>query len=122
MTRPRMNPDRQLFGVIGSVADVSALKRHWNAYFEDNGIDAFMDSYPTQKEELPERLSEMFHFDRRGYIVGKPLQEAVIPLLDAVDPSAREEGSVDTVVNDNGVLTGHYLCCNFEQQKQVWEI
>lgn len=120
MTKPRTNPDRQLFGVIGTVDDVSALRKQWNTFFEAQGMDAFMDYYPTPEAELPERLSEMFHFDRRGYIVGKPLQKAIIPLLDQLDESAREEGSVDTVANIGGVLTGYFLSCNFEQQKEVW--
>lgn len=113
MTKPRTNPDRELFGIIGKVDDISAEKKWWNARFLQEGKDAFMDSYPTKEQELPERLSEMFHFDRRGYIVGKPLQEAIIPLLDALDSSVGE-GRVDFVLNTGGIMTG-YLLGNHEK-------
>ncbi|MDP7477205.1 MAG: hypothetical protein QF442_02030 [Candidatus Peribacteraceae bacterium] len=98
--------------------DTSAEKRYWNSRFEEEGIDAFLDHYPTKEEELPERLSEMFHHDRRGYIVGKALQQAIIPLLDSIDSSAGE-GSVDTVVNDGGVLIG-YVCNDNIKRWNLW--
>lgn len=120
MTKPRTNPDRQLFGVIGTVDNVSALKKQWNGYFTDEGLDAFMDSYATTPQELPERLSEMYHFDRRGYIVGKPLQKAIIPLLDALDASSEGEGRVDTVVNRGGVMTGYYCAEDFATLRALW--
>jgi shikimate dehydrogenase len=42
----------------------------------------------------------------RGCAVSMPFKEAVIPFLDALDPSARAIDSVNTIVNDNGRLTG----------------
>jgi shikimate dehydrogenase len=36
-----------------------------------------------------------------------PFKEAVIPLLDRLAPSAKAIDSVNTIVNDDGVLTGH---------------
>lgn len=120
MTKPRTNPDRQLFGVIGVINDVSTLRSEWNTWFEAEGIDAFMGYYPTKEAELPDRLSEMFHFDRRGYIVGKALGKAIIPLLDHLDSTAVEEGSVDTVVNDGGVFTGYFLQTDTQKLQQVW--
>lgn len=103
MTKPRTNPDRLLFGLLGSFADSSAQQSFWNKKFLDEHIDAFMDHYPTKDDQIPERLSEMFHFDRRGYIVGKSLQKAIIPYLDRA-----EEGSVNAVVNRGGILCGFF--------------
>tara|TARA_Y100000310_G_C20569890_1_gene757451 strand:+ start:590 stop:949 length:360 start_codon:yes stop_codon:yes gene_type:complete len=114
MTKPRVNPGRLLFGLIGSFEDTSAQKSYWNKKFYDEGIDAFMDHYPTKASELPERLSEMFHFDRRGYIVGKALQEAILPLLDRVEG----EGSVAVVANKNGICIGY----SETHPENVWSI
>ena len=36
-----------------------------------------------------------------------PYKEAVIPYLDAIDDAAREIGAVNTIVNENGKLTGY---------------
>ena len=73
-----------------------------------------MDSYPATTANLHERLSEMYHFDRRGYIVDSSLSEAVYPLLDFCHVSKAEEGSPITLIrNDNGVLNGyHFVIAN----------
>lgn len=103
-----MSPHRELYGIIGHVPDASRIVKEWNAAFRAKGVDASMDLYPTTAQNLPERLSEMFHFDRRGYIVGEDLAEAIIPLLDRVEPQARSSG-VRFVWNDGGVLVGTQL-------------
>lgn len=43
----------------------------------------------------------------RGAAVSMPYKTAVIPMLDHVAPSAARTGAVNTIVNDDGVLTGH---------------
>ncbi|MFT3766223.1 MAG: NAD(P)-binding domain-containing protein [Minicystis sp.] len=43
----------------------------------------------------------------RGCGVSMPYKQDVIPLLDALDPLAARIGAVNTVVNDDGRLTGH---------------
>ena len=116
-----MNPDRQLFGLLGAFPDTSEKKRYWNSYFTQNRIDAFLDHYPTSETEIPERLSEMFHFDRRGYIVGKSLQKAIILQLDRLDSSAAGEGRASLILNDGGVLIG-FVCESPEEAKAVWNV
>jgi len=105
MTKPRLSTTRELYGILGAHPQASTLQREMNAIFDAEGIDAFCDRYPTNVDQIPERLSEMFHFDRRAYIVGSKLQEAILPLLDVVDTS----GAVDLVLNKGGVLTGYFL-------------
>jgi len=103
-----MSVDREIYGIIGTIENSSEIRSKWNAYFEDTGIDAFIDKYPTTIETLPERLSEMFHFDRRAYVVGDNLQEAVIPLLD------KSESKVNLIINDGGVMKGIWFEGDFE--------
>ena len=43
----------------------------------------------------------------RGVSCTMPHKRAVLPLLDQLDPIAREIGAVNTIVNDKGVLTGY---------------
>jgi shikimate dehydrogenase len=43
----------------------------------------------------------------RGFGVSMPFKQAVLPLLDALDPIAAKIGAVNTIVNDAGRLTGH---------------
>jgi shikimate dehydrogenase len=42
----------------------------------------------------------------RGASISMPFKEAIIPMLDALEPSAKAIESVNTVVNNEGVLTG----------------
>ena len=42
----------------------------------------------------------------RGASISMPFKEAIIPMVDELDPSAKAIDSVNTVVNNNGVLTG----------------
>ncbi|PIR53411.1 hypothetical protein COU76_01180 [Candidatus Peregrinibacteria bacterium CG10_big_fil_rev_8_21_14_0_10_49_10] len=107
MNKPRVSPSRELFGILGSYPHASALQKEWNAFFTKQGMDAFCDRYPTKEDHLPERLSEMFHFDRRAYIIGPKLQHPILPLLDVLDASAKQK--VNMVLNRGGVLTGFLL-------------
>ncbi|MFH1670551.1 MAG: hypothetical protein ABIA92_03100 [Patescibacteria group bacterium] len=109
MTRPRISPERELYGIMGKVPNAGKLQSQWNAFFKKEGMDAFMDKYPTTVEQLPERLSEMFHFDRRAYIVGPELQEEIMPLLDEIDELSREKGRANLVLNKDGVIIGGNL-------------
>ena len=43
----------------------------------------------------------------RGFGVSMPFKIEIMPLLDRLDELARRIGAVNTVVNDDGVLTGH---------------
>jgi hypothetical protein len=63
----------------------------------------------------------MFHFDRTGYLVSPVLERAVVPILDRLEGRCTEEGRVDTIWNDGGVLWG-FLLGNvpFEERFAVW--
>lgn len=122
MTKSRSNCDRQLYGLLGSVPNGSKVQAAWNKYFHEEGIDAFMGKYPATIDTLPERLSEMFHFDRRFYIVSEKLGPSIIALLDHIDSSATEVSDVDFVLNEDGVLTGYFLGireAEFLRQKDI---
>jgi len=108
MSKPRTSAEREIFGIVGKHENARTIQRDWNAYFATKGIDAFMDKYECTQESLPERLSEMYHFDRRAYIVSFSLQKAICPLLDSLDASAEGEGRVSVVRNNGGVLTGYF--------------
>lgn len=106
-------------GLIGAACS-SRARTTWNELFRERGFAAFFDFYRTKtKEDLELRLSEMFLLERRGYVVASELQTIILPLLDRLDLTAIEKGSVDTVVNDGGVLIGYY-CEDDEKKISVW--
>ena len=118
MTKPKANAGRECFGIVASRIPSSALKA-WNGLFLEEGRDAVMSAYPTEVKLLPERLSEMFHFDRRGYVVeGVPLQRAVIPLLDELDRTVSSR--VDTILNRSGLLVGYFFAGEDAKRRRLW--
>ena len=108
MGRSRTSVQRELYGILGDIPNSGAVRSAWHKYFTEQNIDACLTKYPTTVDTLPERLSEMFHFDRRLYIVGEDLQEAILPLLDQLDNSVTG-AKVNVVRNDRGIFTGLWV-------------
>lgn len=57
--------------------------------------------------DLKAALDAMRALGIRGFGISMPFKLQVMPLLDAIDPLAKKIGAVNTVVNDEGTLTGH---------------
>ncbi|OIH84769.1 shikimate 5-dehydrogenase [Arthrobacter sp. UCD-GKA] len=57
--------------------------------------------------DLAQAISGVRGLGLRGAAVSMPYKEAVIPLVDHLAPSAAAIKSVNTIVNDNGILTAH---------------
>jgi shikimate dehydrogenase len=76
----------------------------------DAGYKAFSLPFsyiPFAVRDLPGALSGMRALGIRGFGVSYPFKQQVMPLLDAIDPLAKRIGAVNTIVNDDGKLTGH---------------
>lgn len=58
-------------------------------------------------EGLADAIAGIRGLGIRGVSVTMPHKETVIPLLDELDPDARELGAVNTIVNQNGRLIGY---------------
>ncbi len=122
VTKPRISTDRVLLGILGRCPDSSAVLREWNVLLRSAGIDGSMDRYPCSEQTIPERLSEMVHFDRRGYIVASSLQSAMLHAMDNLDPSTVSSQKVDTILNDGGVLTGYFVEGDHSLRRQIWRL
>jgi shikimate dehydrogenase len=62
---------------------------------------------PFGVTDLPGAIGGMRALNIRGLGVSMPFKREVIPLLDRVDPLAAAIDAVNTIVNDEGVLTGY---------------
>ncbi len=62
---------------------------------------------PFQTDDLEGAARGMRALGIRGLGVGVPFKLRIIEYLDNLHPLARRIGAVNTVVNENGVLTGH---------------
>jgi shikimate dehydrogenase len=79
--------------------------RFHNFLYERLGLDYVYKAFTTT--DLPAAIGGIRALDIRGCAVSMPFKEAVIPLLDGLEGSAKAIDSVNTIVNDNGVLSGH---------------
>ena len=83
----------------------NAGSRLHNALYEALGLDYVYKSFATT--DLPAAIGGIRALGIRGCAISMPFKEAVIPLIDALEPSAAVIESVNTIVNDEGVLTGY---------------
>lgn len=79
--------------------------RFHNFLYRELGLDYLYKAFTT--EDLPGAIGGLRALGIRGCAVSMPFKEAVIDLVDVLEPSAAAIDSVNTIVNDNGVLRAH---------------
>jgi len=97
----------KLCGVIGDPIEHSVSPAMHNAAFNKMGLDYFYVSFRVKQEDLGKAIEGMKALNIRGLNVTIPHKVAVIPFLDKLDPLAEKIGAVNTIVNDDGTLTGY---------------
>jgi shikimate dehydrogenase len=79
--------------------------RFHNHLYEALGLNWIYKAFaPT---DLAQAIAGVRGLGIRGCAVSMPYKEEVIALVDRMDPSANAIDSVNTIVNDDGVLTAH---------------
>jgi shikimate dehydrogenase len=78
-----------------------------NAVFKALGLDYAYLAFRVRPEELKNAIAGLKALDIVGLNVTIPHKVGVIPLLDELDPLAGKMGAVNTIVNENGRLTGY---------------
>ena len=94
-------------GILGCPLGHSISPCFQNAAFTNLGIEATYEAWPVVTAELPERIQNLRESDFLGANVTIPYKELVIPLLDEIDDWALKIGSVNTIVNEAGLLIGY---------------
>lgn len=96
----------RLFGLIGHPLGHSFSKAYFTDKFEKEHLDCRYQNFDLQDISMLPKLLEEYS-DLCGFNVTVPYKEAIIPLLDELDPIAAEVGAVNTVkVLPNGKLKG----------------
>ncbi|MEN6520637.1 MAG: shikimate dehydrogenase [Armatimonadota bacterium] len=96
----------KVFGVFGHPVGHSLSPAMHNAAIESLGLNYVYVPFDVTPEYLPQALSGVRALGVSGVNVTIPHKEAVIELLDEVVGDAREVGSVNTIINIDGRLTG----------------
>jgi len=100
---PILNKDMQV--CISLAARPTNLGTRFHNYLYDElNLNFVYKAFTTTDLEGSVRGIRALGF--RGASISMPFKQAIIPMLDDLEPSARAIDSVNTVVNNEGVLTG----------------
>jgi shikimate dehydrogenase len=104
MSKPPIGRDTRLCMSLAARPGNFGSRFH-NRLYELIGLDYVYKAFTTT--DLPGAVRGIRALGVRGCAVSMPFKEEVIALLDTLAPSAAAIDSVNTIVNDDGVLTGH---------------
>ncbi len=94
-------------GIIGDPIEHTMSPAIHNAAFQAMGLDYVYVAFGVKGEGLRQAIEGMRALGMRGMSITIPHKVAALPLMDKLDPLAEKIGAVNTVVNDNGILTGY---------------
>ena len=94
------------YGLIGHPLKHSQSRFYFNEKFEYLGLDCLYQHFDIKTVE--EVFDVIAHYpDLCGFNVTIPYKESILPLLDDIDPVAKEVGAVNVVTVVDGVLKGY---------------
>ncbi len=97
----------QVFGVLGSPISHSISPQMHNEAFRQLEMDCVYLAFEVGEDGMKAAVDGLRALNVRGYNVTMPNKNIMATLCDKLSPAAEIIGAVNTVVNDNGVLTGH---------------
>jgi shikimate dehydrogenase len=97
----------KICALIGDPVEHTMSPAIHNAAFSEMGLDYAYVAFRVKTEDVPAAIAGMKALNMRGLSVTMPHKVAVIPLLDRLDPLAEKIGAINTIVNDDGILTGY---------------
>ncbi|PZU56606.1 MAG: shikimate 5-dehydrogenase [Sphingobium sp.] len=104
MAKPPIGPQTRLCMSLAARPGTFGSRFH-NALYAALGLDYVYKAFTTT--DLAGAITGIRALGIRGCAVSMPFKEDVIPLLDGLRDSAAAIDSVNTIVNDDGVLTGY---------------
>ena len=101
-----INARTQFCGVIGNPVEHSLSPAIHNAAFQKRGLNFVYLAWQVDTiGDAVKGLRALGNF--RGASVTMPHKVSAMPFLDEVEPTARHIGAINTIVADNGKLTGY---------------
>lgn len=97
----------RLIGLLGSPVSHSISPMMHNEAFQQLGLDYVYLAFDVGTEDLESAVQGLHTMNVRGFNLTMPNKNAMCKLCDSLSPAAEIIGAVNTVVNDNGFLTGH---------------
>lgn len=103
----RISGHTELIGLIANPIRHSTSPKMHNEAFAKLGLDYVYLAFEVGNEELEDTIKGFRAMKVRGSNVSMPNKTVVHKYLDKLSPAAELCEAVNTIVNDNGILTGH---------------
>lgn len=103
---PTIDGHTRLLGIFATPIGHSLSPAMHNLAFAHLHLNYTYLAFEVGREQLPAAIQAMRTLNMRGANISLPNKEAVLPLLDRLTPAARLAGAVNTIINDDGQLTG----------------
>ncbi|WP_430536178.1 shikimate dehydrogenase [Listeria rocourtiae] len=103
----RISGKTQLIGLLGTPISHSLSPKMHNEAFTRLGLDYVYLAFDVGTKQLEDVLKGYRAMGIRGCNVTMPNKVLVRDYLDALSPAAELAGAVNTIVNEDGILTGH---------------
>jgi shikimate dehydrogenase len=104
---PKIQATTSVYMVIGDPIAHSLSPRMHNAAYQACGIDSVMVAARVSAAFLESAVAGVRALNIRGLACTMPHKAALCSLVDTLDPVAKAIGAVNTVVNNDGALTGY---------------
>lgn len=103
----RISGKTKLIGLLATPISHSISPKMHNEAFAKLGLDYAYLAFECGEEQLEYTVNGFRALNIRGYNVSMPNKITICKYMDNLSPAAEMIGAVNTVVNDNGILTGH---------------
>lgn len=103
----RITGHTRLTGLLGSPVSHSISPLMHNAAFEELGLDYAYLAFDVDADHLETAVEGLKTLNVRGFNLTMPNKNRMCEFCDQLSPAAQIIGAVNTVVNENGVLTGY---------------
>lgn len=103
----KIKEKKRICGIIGNPLDHSLSPIMHNTAFSVLKLPYKYHVFEIKENQLVPTLDTLKFKDFRGVNITHPFKQKILDYLDFVDKNAHAIGSVNTIVNNNGRLTGH---------------
>lgn len=100
----QINKDTKIYGSFSEMPGNNGCL-FFNKAFEEHGINAIYKSFYSNN--IVDTIHAVKHLSFSGFALSMPHKITIIPYLNHLDDIAHKIGAVNTVINNNGELTGY---------------
>jgi shikimate dehydrogenase len=97
----------RLCALVGNPVEHSFSPLIHNAAFKATGLNFVYVAFRVEKSRIGEAITGIRALNIRGTSVTIPHKVSALRFLDQLDPLAEKIGSINTIVNDGGILKGY---------------